>query len=108
MHAKAEDQGLYTLKQHMNELQTLRELAKSNGQISAAVAAEVKRGELMGYYVQHRENTNSNVVYTISDTSLSAEEWKTKSTASARSRSTNANQSMGCGSCRKAQQPDPR
>ena len=47
----------------MDELKTLRELAKGNGQISAAVAAEVKRGELMGYYVQRRESTNT--VYTI-------------------------------------------
>jgi hypothetical protein len=52
----------------------LRELAKNKGQISTAVAAEVKRGELMGYYVQRREN--SNVVYTISDKPMSREEWK--------------------------------
>ena len=62
----------------MVELKTLRELAKSNGQTSAAVAAEVKRGELMGYYVQRRENTNSNVIYTISDTPLTAEERPAK------------------------------
>ena len=74
--AKAEDQGLYTLEQHMDELKTLRELAKRNGQISAAVAAEVKCGELMGYYVQRRESTNT--VYTISDQPLSAEEWTAK------------------------------
>ena len=60
----------------MNELKTLRELAKGNGQISAAVAAEVRRGELMGYYVQRRESKN--VVYAISDTPLSAEEWEAK------------------------------
>ena len=76
--AKAEDQGLYTLEQHMNELKTLRDLAKSNGQISAAVAAEVKRGELMGYYVQRRENSNSNVIYTISDKPLTLDEWTAK------------------------------
>ena len=57
-------------------LKTLRELAKRNGQISAAVAAEVKRGELMGYYVQRRESTNT--VYAISDTPLSADEWTAK------------------------------
>ena len=73
---KAEDQSVYTLQQHMDELKTLRELAKRNGQISAAVAAEVKRGELMGYYVQRREN--SNVVYTITDKPLTAEEWTAK------------------------------
>ena len=60
----------------MNELMVLRDLAKSNGQISAAVAAEVKRGELMGYYVQRRESKN--VVYAISDKPLSAEEWEAK------------------------------
>ena len=74
--AEAEDQGLYTLEQHMDELKTLRELAKRNGQISAAVAAEVKRGELMGYYVQRRESTNT--VYTISDQPMSAEEWSAR------------------------------
>jgi hypothetical protein len=72
--AKAGEQGVYTLEQHMNELETLREVAKNKGQISAAVAAEVKRGELMGYYVQRREN--SNVLYTISDKPMSREEWK--------------------------------
>jgi hypothetical protein len=68
----------------MNELETLRELAKGRGQISAAVAAEVKRGELMGYYVQRREN--SNVVYTMSDTPMSKEEWHAAYCASTPSR----------------------
>ena len=74
--AKAEDQGVYTLQQHMDELKTLRELAKRNGQISAAVAAEVKRGELMGYYVQRRESTNT--VYNITDKPLTLDEWTAK------------------------------
>ena len=39
---------------------------------SAAVAPEVKRGELMGYYVQRRGSKK--VVCAISDTPLSAEE----------------------------------
>jgi hypothetical protein len=43
----------------------LREIAKKNSQLGAAVSAEVRRGELMGFYVQRRENTNTN--YNISD-----------------------------------------
>jgi hypothetical protein len=59
----------------MQELERLREIAKKNGQISAAVAAaEVKRGELMGFYVQRRENTNTN--YNISDKPMTEEEWE--------------------------------
>lgn len=73
--AKAEDQGVYTLEQHMNELKTLREMAKRNGQISAAVAAEVKRGELMGYYLQRRESTNIHQHY-ISEQPLTEHEFE--------------------------------
>ena len=75
--AKAEDQGVYTLEQHMNELKTLRELAKRNGQdVGAAVAAEVKRGELMGSTCSAERAPKR--VYNISDQPLSAEEWTAK------------------------------
>ena len=57
--AKAEAKALLTLESHMRELERLRDLAVESGQMSAAIAAEVKRGELMGYYVQRRENTNA-------------------------------------------------
>jgi hypothetical protein len=42
--------------------------------MSAAIAAEVKRGELMGFYVQRRENTNA--TYAISDKPMTQEEWE--------------------------------
>jgi hypothetical protein len=68
--------ALLTLEAHMKELEQLRNLAKTNNQTSAAVAAEVKRGELMGYYVERRESTNTN--YNISDKPLSEDEWADK------------------------------
>jgi hypothetical protein len=43
-------------------------------QVSAAIAAEVKRGELMGYYIERRESTNTN--YNISDKPLSEDDWE--------------------------------
>jgi hypothetical protein len=69
-----EAKALLTLEQHMNELAVLRDLAKANKQISSAVAAEVKRGELMGYYVERRESANCS--YVISDKPMSNEEWE--------------------------------
>ena len=41
--------------------------------VGVPLAMAPERGELMGYYVQRREN--SNVVYTITDKPLTAEEW---------------------------------
>lgn len=85
----AQTRALLTLGEHMGELQTLRELAKQNGQISAATTAEVKRGELMGYYVERRESTNTN--YNISDKPLTQDEWAEKycmGTAAGASKST--------------------
>jgi hypothetical protein len=66
-------QTVLSLEDHMNQLGRLRDLAVENGQISAAVAAEVKRGELMGFYVQRRENVNA--TYNISDKPMTEEEW---------------------------------
>ena len=43
---KEEVKALLSLEEHMEELRVLREMAKANGQISAATQAEVKRGEL--------------------------------------------------------------
>ena len=72
--AKAEAKALLTLESHMHELERLRDLATRNGQMSAAIAAEVKRGELMGFYVQRRENTNAS--YVISDKPMTQGEWE--------------------------------
>lgn|SRR3990167_899680 len=71
---KAEAKVLMTLEEHMNELKALRDIGKENGQTSAAISAEVKRGELMGYYVERRENTNTN--YNITDKPLSEDDWE--------------------------------
>jgi phage terminase small subunit len=71
---KAQARALVTLEEHIGELKDIRDLAKKNGQASAAVAADVKRGELMGYYVERRESTNTN--YNISDKPLNEEDWE--------------------------------
>ena len=41
-----------TLDAHMEKLAQLRDKAEENGQLSAAIAAEVKRGELRRFYVK--------------------------------------------------------
>ena len=74
--ARAEANGICSLAEHMQELETLREIAKKNGQAGAAVSAEVKRGELMGFYVQRRGTTTAN--YTLADTPMTEEEWEEK------------------------------
>ena len=76
LRATAEAKGLLTLEEHMTELKSLRDLAKKNNQTSAAVAAEVKRGELMGYYIERSENINRN--YVVSDKPMSQDDWETK------------------------------
>lgn len=55
---KAEVRAILTLEEHMDELKSLRELAKQNGQVSAAITAEVKRGELRKFYVKQVETGN--------------------------------------------------
>jgi len=40
----------------MSELQSLRDAARTAGQLSAAITAEVKRGELMRFYVKQVES----------------------------------------------------
>ena len=70
----AQARALLTLEDHIEQLKVLREQAKTNNQVSAAIAAEVKRGELMGYYIERRESTNTN--YNISDKPLSEDDWE--------------------------------
>lgn len=53
----AEDRALLTLEEHMAELQTLREMAKQNAQLSAAIKAEELRGKLRRFYVDRTEVT---------------------------------------------------
>jgi len=53
---KAEVKALLSLEDHMSELSALRDLAKQEKQLSAAIAAEVKRGELRKFYVKQVES----------------------------------------------------
>jgi hypothetical protein len=52
---RAEVKALLSLEEHMEELKSLREMSKQNGQLSAAITAEVKRGELRRFYVKQIE-----------------------------------------------------
>lgn len=62
MQDEAKERSLLTLEDHMAELQSLRDKAKETATWSAAISAEVKRGELMGYYVARSESVNTNFV----------------------------------------------
>jgi hypothetical protein len=45
-----------TVEQHLAALERLREAGLETGQIGAAVAAEVKRGQVAGFYARRKEN----------------------------------------------------
>ena len=62
MQDEAKARALLTLEDHMAKLQELRDMAANAGTIAPAITAEVKRGELMGYYVARSENVNTNFV----------------------------------------------
>jgi hypothetical protein len=64
--------AILTLEAHMEELKTLREIAKSAGQLRAAISAEVKRGELMRFYVKQIESAHVNEFSHMSDEELEA------------------------------------
>lgn len=61
LQAKVEDkvvaEAALTLESHMQKLAELRDKAEQRGQLSAAIAAEVKRGELNRLYVRQVEST---------------------------------------------------
>lgn len=61
LQAKVEDKvvasAALTLEAHMQKLAELRDKAEQRGQLSAAIAAEVKRGELNRLYVKQVEST---------------------------------------------------
>jgi len=54
-HQKTELETALTLEEHMRELKLLREMAKAEGDIKAAIQAEVKRGEVKQFYVKRVE-----------------------------------------------------
>lgn len=55
LRAADEGQILLSVEQHMRKLEELRDKAELRGQMSAAIAAEVKRGELRRFYVKQVE-----------------------------------------------------
>ena len=65
-------EAMLTLEAHMGELQRLRDAAKCAGQLSPAIAAEVKRGELMRFYVKQVESAHVNKFSHMSDEELEA------------------------------------
>jgi hypothetical protein len=73
MQEEAKDRALLSLEEHMTKLQELRDRAVDDSTWSSAITAEVKRGELMGFYVARSENTNTN--YNISDSPVSEDDW---------------------------------
>jgi hypothetical protein len=68
-------EAILTLEAHMRELQSLRDAAKSAGQLSAAITAEVKRGELMRFYVKQVESAHVNEFSHMSNEELEAFIW---------------------------------
>src|SRR5262249_32556517 len=64
--------AILTLEAHMSELQSLRDAARTAGQMSAAITAEVKRGELMRFYVKQVESAHVNKFSHMSDEELEA------------------------------------
>jgi hypothetical protein len=77
-HERAEVETLLTLEGHMEELKTLREMAKGAGQFSAAISAEVKRGELRRFYVKQVESAHVSEFSRMSDEELDAFIWEGK------------------------------
>jgi phage terminase small subunit len=63
-------EAMLTLEEHMEELKSLRDMAKSAGQLSAAISAEVKRGELRRFYVKQIESAHVNEFSKMSDEEL--------------------------------------
>lgn len=61
----AQIEAALTMEAHLKRLADLARQAEADKKWSAAVAAEVKRGEVMGYYVNRTVSVNHN--YAISD-----------------------------------------
>lgn len=51
------NKAVMTISQHLNDLKELRDLAKQEGKYSAAVAAEVSRGKVSGFYIEKVEHS---------------------------------------------------
>jgi hypothetical protein len=57
-------------REHMRELKLLREMAKGKDDIKAAIAAEVKRGELRQFYVKRVETGGPGAFAELNDEEL--------------------------------------
>jgi hypothetical protein len=55
MEIAASEKDAVSLETHLSTLHDLREEAKDQGQISAAITAEVHRGKAGGLYIDRRE-----------------------------------------------------
>jgi len=55
MEIAASERDAVSLENHLSTLHDLREEAKDQGQISAAITAEVHRGKAGGLYIDRRE-----------------------------------------------------
>jgi hypothetical protein len=55
MEIQASEKEAVSLENHLSTLHDLREEAKDQGQISAAITAEVHRGKAGGLYIDRRE-----------------------------------------------------
>ena len=69
-HEKTELETALTLEEHMKELKLLREMAKAEGDITAAIAAEVKRGEVKQFYVRRIETGSPGAFDQLTDDEL--------------------------------------
>lgn len=82
MQDEAKERTLLTLEDHMKKLEELRDKAIADATWSSAISAEVKRGELMGFYVQRSESVNTNFVISGSpeddDADANPEHWAAK------------------------------
>jgi phage terminase small subunit len=72
LQSRAETQSMLTLDDHMEELRKLRDMAAAEGKYSAAVTAEVKRGELRRFYVKQVETGAAGEFSQASDEELDA------------------------------------
>jgi coenzyme F420-reducing hydrogenase alpha subunit len=67
---RREAKAQLSLAEHMEKLAHLRDKAEEKGQMSAAIAAEVKRGELRRFYVKQIESGPPNPFADMSDEEL--------------------------------------
>ena len=61
-----------TLEEHLEKLKELRDEARQRGQLSAAIQAEVKRGEAKRFYVRQVESGYANEFSHMTDDELRA------------------------------------